>query len=127
MVVSDFYVTGEDFLEHGLDFSVAVGPIRGDEDDECCQQDGDGRGYATVPDCYFAGPEAWIMLRVGRGGWDGPRCGAFHEMVPGNAIFFGANCRLLPVDPVVGGAGLNRSLSGRCNSRTWGCRVLTRC
>jgi hypothetical protein len=38
MVMADFYVTGEDFFEHGLDFPVAVGPIGGDEVSAKCRQ-----------------------------------------------------------------------------------------
>jgi len=78
MVVSDFYVTGEDFLEHGLDFSVPVGPVGGDEDGQRCKHEGDGCGYAAVPDCNFAGPEAWYVARVGRRMREGPRCSGFH-------------------------------------------------
>ena len=79
MVMADFYVTGEDFFEHGLDFPVTVGPIGGDEDNDGRQQNGDGRGDTAVPDGYFAGPEACFVARVGSCGRRDSRGGAFHN------------------------------------------------
>ena len=88
VVMPDFYFAGEDLLEHGLDFSVPVRPIRGDEDNDCCHQDGDGRGNTAGSHTYFASPEPGFVRRLGSSGRDGSRCRAFHEMeIPAKTIF----------------------------------------